>query len=79
METKKETTLTGTLLCPLAVGSCALILHRGRLMCTSTVVAIQSTEASEIRFETKNTYYRLLPSPHPQAREAAQRFMAMAA
>ncbi len=79
METKKETTLTGTLLCPLAVGSRALILHRGRLMSTSTVVEIQSIGASEIRFETKNTYYRLLPSPRPQVREAAQRFMAMAA
>ncbi len=79
METKKETTLTGTLLCPLVVGSCALILHRGQLMRTSTVVAIQSIGAGEIRFETRNTYYRLLPSPRPQAREAAQRFMAMAA
>ncbi len=79
METKKETTLTGTLLRPLAVGTSALILHRGQLMRTSTVVAIQSIGASEIRFETRNTYYRLLPSPRPQARKAAQRFMAMAA
>ncbi len=38
METKKKTTLIGTLLCPLVVGSCALIHYRGQLMHTSSSI-----------------------------------------
>ncbi len=79
MVTKKKTTLIGTLLCPLVVGSCALIHYRGQLMHTSTVVAIHSIRASEICFETWNTYYRLLPAPRPQVQRAAQPYMTMAA
>lgn len=64
---KKYTTLKGTLLCPLAIGSCALILHRGQVMRTSRIVAIQSLSPSEVCFETQNTYYTLLPDPLPWA------------
>lgn len=64
---KKHTTLRGTLLCPLAVGSCALILHRGQLIRTSHIVAIRSLSPGEVCFETLNTHYTLLPDPIPWA------------
>jgi len=34
---------------------------------TSSIVAIQSLSPSEVCFETKNTYYTLLPDPLPWA------------
>lgn len=64
---KKCTTLSGTLLCPLSVGNCALILHDGKVMRTSRIVAIQSLSPSEVCFETLNTHYTLVPNPAPQA------------
>ena len=62
---KKTTILRGTLLYPLAVGNCALIHSQGQLIRTSRIIAIQSTTADEIRFETVNTYYRLKPNLSP--------------
>lgn len=63
---KKSTTMCGTLMAPLCVGRRALILHNGGHIYTSTVVAIQSVDVREIRFETRNTHYRLLPAPVAQ-------------
>jgi hypothetical protein len=63
---KKSTTMCGTLMAPLCVGRRALILYNGGYVHTSTVVAIQSVDAREIRFETRNTHYRLLPAPVAQ-------------
>ena len=47
---KKAATMCGTLMAPLCVGRRALILHNGGYVHTSTVVAIQSVDAREIRF-----------------------------
>lgn len=74
---KKSTTMYGTLMCSLSVGSRALIRHNGGYVHTSVVMAIQSVDASEIRFETRNTHYRLLPAPVSQ--EAGFRPTLMAA
>ena len=70
MEYKKFTTMSGTLLLPLCVGSRAVILHNGGCTCTSTVVAIHSVQPGDIRFETKNTHYRLLLNPMSEAADA---------
>ena len=55
--------MTGTLLRPLAVGAKAVILHQGQVTFTSQVVDIHSRTEDEVRFETKNTHYRLLTGP----------------
>lgn len=60
---KKASTMCGTLMYPLCVGHRALILYNGGYVHTSAVVAIHSVAANEIRFETRNTHYRLLPAP----------------
>ena len=60
---KKTRTLNGTLMMPLEVGARAMIRHQGQIMLTSQVVAIHSLTESEVRFETKNTHYRLLTGP----------------
>lgn len=60
---KAEKTLEGTLIRPLAVGSRALFLHKGRLVRTSPVAAIHSMTWDEVCFETANTTYHLLTSP----------------
>lgn len=73
---KKSTTMYGTLMHPLCVGRRALILHNGGYVHTSTVVAIQSVDASEIRFETRNTHYRLLPAPVIQEADYCPALMA---
>lgn len=67
MTGKKWTTLNGTLVFPLSVGSCALIAAGGRFIRTSRVVAIGRVERNEVSFETMNTHYRLLLDPVPQA------------
>lgn len=67
MNQKKTAILRGTLLCPLIVGNCALISSQGRLIRTSTVVAIHSQTSDEVRFETRNTHYRLRPNLSPAA------------
>lgn len=63
---KKSATVCGTLMLPLCVGNRALILHDGGYIHTSKVEAIHSVSANEIRFETRNTCYRLLPAPVSQ-------------
>ena len=67
MEGKKFATLSGTLMFPLCVGSRAIILHDGGYTHTSKVVAIHSVQPGNIRFETKNTHYRLLLNPMSEA------------
>ena len=64
MNTKKSTTLYGTLIYPPVVGCCALIRYNGTFLRTSRIVAIHSYTAEEIRFETLNTQYTLLRVPH---------------
>ena len=67
MKGKKFATMSGTLLFPLCIGCRAIILHGGRYTHTSKVVAIHSVQPGNIRFETENTHYRLLPDPMSQA------------
>lgn len=77
-EGKATKTLAGFLLRPLAVGTKAVILHRGQVTSTSKVVAIHAGDNGEVCFETMNTQYRLLTGPSPDP--AADCFlMAMAA
>lgn len=66
MEGKKLATMSGTLLFPLSVGNRAVILHDGGYTHTSKVVAIHSVQPGDIRFETRNTHYRLLLTPLEQ-------------
>ena len=66
MNQKKSATLYGSLLCPLAVGHCALIRYQGQMMRTSQVVAIHNCTADAICFETRNTNYTLLRCPAQQ-------------
>lgn len=60
MNEKKTTILTGTLLMPLSVGSCAIFQHNGQTVRTSRVVAITDVSSNSISFETMNTNYKLL-------------------
>ena len=76
MTGKLTTTLRGTLLTPLSVGSCVYLSTGGRVIRTSRVVAIQSWKRHEIRFETLNTHYRLLLNTFPHAIGKANVFMA---
>lgn len=66
MNGKKFATMSGTLLFPLCVGGRAVILHDGGYIRTSKVAAIHSVQLGDIRFETENTYYRLLLPPLSQ-------------
>ena len=66
MNQKKSATLYGSLLCPLAVGHCALIRYQGQMIRTSQVVAIHNCTADAICFETRNTNYTLLLGPAQQ-------------
>ena len=70
MDSKKHTTMSGTLLLPLCVGNRAIIFHDGGCTSTSVVVAIHSLQPGDIRFETKNTHYRLLLNPTSEAADA---------
>lgn len=67
MNGKKFATMSGTLLFPLCVGGRAVILHDGGYTRTSKVAVIHNVQPGDIRFETENTYYRLLPPPLSQA------------
>ena len=60
MNEKKFTTVSGTLLFPLRIGGRTVILHDGGYTWTSKVAVIHSVQPGDIRFETENTYYRLL-------------------
>ena len=66
MNEKKFATVSGTLLFPLRIGGRAVILRDGGYIRTSKVTAIHSVQPGDIRFETENTYYRLLPAPLEQ-------------
>ena len=66
MKSKRSATLSGVLMFPLCVGRCAIILHDRGHTRTSKVVAIHSVQPGNIRFETENTHYRLLPAPVSQ-------------
>lgn len=67
MNGKKFATMSGTLLFPLCVGCRAIILHGTSYTHTSKVVTIHSVQPGNIRFETENTHYQLLPDPMSQA------------
>ena len=67
MKSKRFSTLSGVLMFPLCVGRCAIILHDRGHTRTSKVVAIHSVLPGDIRFETKNTHYRLLRNPMSEA------------
>ena len=69
MNEKKHSTLSGRLMFPLCVGCRAIILHDGGYTHTSKVVAIHSVQPGNIRFETENTHYRLLPATTSQTAE----------
>lgn len=69
MKPKKLATLSGKLMFPLCIGCRALILHDRHYTHTSKVVAIHSVQSGEIRFETENTHYRLLPAAKSQKAE----------
>jgi len=71
MNMKKYTLLSGALLSPLEVGRSALIQTGGKLMRTSSVVAIHSLAPNQVRFETLNTHYTLLPENAPQVAQPA--------
>lgn len=67
MMKKKVRIIIGTLMWPLTVGECALIFQGERYLRTSTVVRIHSVTSQQIRFETLNTQYCLLPLTAPAA------------
>ena len=79
MNQKKSATLYGSLLCPLAVGHCALIRYQGQMMRTSQVVAIHNCTADAICFETRNTNYTLLLGPAQQTAAVNPLLTSMAA
>lgn len=78
MNGKKFATLNGVLMVPLRIGCRAFVAHEGGYIRTSAVVAIHSVQLGEIQFETRNTYYRLLPAPLRQAADC-RTAMSMAA
>ena len=59
MNGKKETTVYGNLIRPLAVGEKAFIRTAWETLYTSTVLAITLVSPQEIAFETVNTKYTL--------------------
>lgn len=60
---KESKTLRGLLLRPLAVGSRAVIVHRGKITRTSPIVAIHRRTAEAAYFETLDTKYYVLTGP----------------
>ena len=66
LEEKKVRTMAGTLLCPLAVGSRAIIVHQGKIIRTARITAIHHRNAGEVCFETLDTRYYLLTGPNSQ-------------
>lgn len=66
LEEKKVRTMVGALLCPLAVGSRAIIVHQGKITLTARVTAIHHRNAGEVYFETLDTRYYLLTGPNSQ-------------
>jgi hypothetical protein len=79
MNGKKYAILDGVLMCPLTVGSQALIFHQGQYIRTSTVVAIHGIDPEHVRFETKNTNYCLVKPSAPQSAYVPSYAMGVAA
>ena len=67
MNGKRTATLIGVLVFPLRVGCRAVIRHDKGYTYTSKVVAVHSVQPGNIRFETEDAHYRLLPIPASQA------------
>lgn len=63
LATKDVRTLTGVPLCPLAVGSRAVIVHQGKITRTARIMAIHHRTAGEVCFETLDTRYFLQTGP----------------
>ena len=68
MKEKKTMIIRGNLVVPLMIGGCALLSSGGMFIRTSTVVAVHSCGATQIRFETLNTKYTLILEPTPKTR-----------
>ena len=66
LEEKKVRKMAGALLCPLAVGSRAIIVHQGKIIRTARITAIHHRNAGEVCFETLDTRYYLLTGPDTQ-------------
>lgn len=64
---KHTVELDGILLRPLAIGSCAIIFHSGRITRTTRVVSIRNRGGDGLRFETLDTKYHLLTGPLAQS------------
>ena len=63
LQAKIIRTMAGVLLCPLAVGSRAIIVHQGKIIRTARITAIHHRTAGEVYFETLDTRYYLLTGP----------------
>lgn len=66
LQAKIIRTMAGALLCPLAVGSRAIIVHQGKIIRTARITAIHHRNAGEVCFETLDTRYYLLTGPDSQ-------------
>lgn len=66
-EDKKQITLCGSLLSPLAIGHPAVFSSGGTIYRTSRVAMIHGMTAEEVRFETVNTQYHLVLNTYPIA------------
>lgn len=58
---KKTETLHGSPICPIKVGSIAVIAKNGRLYHTSRVIALHECTEEHIHFETLHTHYHMSP------------------
>lgn len=67
MIVKKSVVLNATLLCPLALGRCALLRANGTIYRTSPVVVIHEQSSDSVHFETLNSHYYLSTTPFPLA------------
>lgn len=57
--TKKVVEITGDLIYPITVGESAFIREADGMRRTSTVLSMENSSQSDIRFETQNTNYLL--------------------
>lgn len=64
-ETKKQITLCGHLICPLAIGYPAFYSSNGETYRTSRVAVVHRMTAEEVHFETMNTHYHLVLNTYP--------------
>ena len=64
---KEQRTLYGRLLCPVTIGTRAVILSNGLVYWTSKVVDISYEDDDFIQFETENNCYSLSVAPFPPA------------